>query len=1091
MMSYAFLRDEEVELARAEDLELELGGDTQSSRAAADQSVAEICSWAEANQSFATSEGGHAGFGEQGEQAGADLQSHPEHAEESGPDPHATAATAKGGAQGGEGEAAEGGAAQAAPKASDWRKGARAYNQAHAALVEQFNAATGDACGSGGDADPEKVARWQTEHQVAPDGRIGPRTFQAAKRVSAARAAAASKEAVSAGAGGGGATTATTTTAGAGTATAATSKTPTTSSTTTTTTTTATSGGATTSNANTTTARSDAGPQPISPQLAEQLRTQYARILKLFSLGQVTEQDAVGKLVAADKKLGGGKGSSDALLMIPFLLADLAKIAMKKAQTALASFGGDSEPAGAGTSGGAGGGGGTHTAPAAGEPYSGVYTAGSGKMTQQCQVYVSPGGVTATPDIFLFFHGHRAQYNIDDKQTGKGEISGLDVAADAMTHARGKNVIAILPQGKLASGRGEQDRSHEGGYMPALQAGLPAFLSSVLGPLSKDLNMASLTPRHISIAGHSAGGYMGVHDAMSGAGELADEITDVTLMDTGYATSHFNDTAKWMYTGGPGKSVRIVGTKHQITKTHMHSGTFGKDALTTSAKKHGCTVVDMGAGEKRDEDTTVMQHSRIMKDGAVQCDVLILMYDHTHSAVRDHAPLRDRVMDDSILSIGEGAAGNDAFGHYDQGIYDEDGEGEHDNGHDEPATKVTPPKAEVQVERKPPQNKSTAGQTDVGSHAKDAGQKVEKKPETKAAKPQKVKSKKTAYDSTNGIDSYGNETERDTSTKGQKSKATTFATPFTVVRDGALYNAKKKELHKRLPKGTQVNVVDMKSNLVQVISSDPAATYTKEDNVWLEFSSLGGDGAARGLGNEHTDAKDKERADKIREGLPEGRNPGHSKFKWMFGGGFIPSMDGVSLSGSLMSKVNALMEWAIENDMVLGNISIGSGMRSPSAAHKLCVRYEIANMDTNKKVTLDALKALPGGRDQDGTKWYEAGWTEQQAIDNAKEMIRKAGASGKVAAAGYNFGDGRRAPLPINGRPGVSNHCSGHAVDVDIPWRSPSDPNKVDLWAWEHIYHQFGLTRPLHRDRGGKASMQESWHIEETGKDLEEESAGE
>jgi hypothetical protein len=165
-------------------------------------------------------------------------------------------------------------------------------------------------------------------------------------------------------------------------------------------------------------------------------------------------------------------------------------------------------------------------------------------------------------------------------------------------------------------------------------------------------------------------------------------------------------------------------------------------------------------------------------------------------------------------------------------------------------------------------------------------------------------------------------------------------------------------------------------------------------------------------------------------------------------------------------------------------------MRSPSAAHKLCVRYEIANMDTNKKVTLDALKALPGGRDQDGNKWYEAGWTEEQAIQNAKDMIKKAGASGKVAAAGYNFGDARRAPLPINGRPGVSNHCSGNAVDVDIPWRSPTDPNKVDLWAWEHIYHQFGLTRPLHRDRGGKASMQESWHIEETGKELEEESAG-
>src|SRR6187549_1668046 len=148
----------------------------------------------------------------------------------------------------------------------------------------------------------------------------------------------------------------------------------------------------------------------------------------------------------------------------------------------------------------------------------------------------------------------------------------------------------------------------------------------------------------------------------------------------------------------------------------------------------------------------------------------------------------------------------------------------------------------------------------------------------------------------------------------------------------------------------------------------------------------------------------------------------------MFGDGFMPSMDGVSLAGSLMSKVNALMEWAIANDMVTGNIVIGSGMRSPAAAHYLCVRYEIANMDTNRKVTLDSLKALDGGKDKDGNKWYEAGWTEQQAIDNAKAKIKKAGASGAVAAAGYNFGDKRRAPLPLSSSPGVSNHCSGHAV---------------------------------------------------------------
>jgi hypothetical protein len=56
---------------------------------------------------------------------------------------------------------------------------------------------------------------------------------------------------------------------------------------------------------------------------------------------------------------------------------------------------------------------------------------------------------------------------------------------------------------------------------------------------------------------------------------------------------------------------------------------------------------------------------------------------------------------------------------------------------------------------------------------------------------------------------------------------------------------------------------------------------------------------------------------------------------------------------------------------------------------------------------------------------------------------------------------------------------------------APRIRTRADLWAWEHIYHQFGLTRPLHRDRGGKPKMQESWHIEETGKELAEESANE
>ncbi|MBL0212646.1 MAG: hypothetical protein IPQ07_02050 [Myxococcales bacterium] len=60
--------------------------------------------------------------------------------------------------------------------------GARRYNRAHAAEVAEFLQATGNACvdESTGEADPYKVARWQADHGVPPDGRVGEQTLTAA-----------------------------------------------------------------------------------------------------------------------------------------------------------------------------------------------------------------------------------------------------------------------------------------------------------------------------------------------------------------------------------------------------------------------------------------------------------------------------------------------------------------------------------------------------------------------------------------------------------------------------------------------------------------------------------------------------------------------------------------------------------------------------------------------------------------------------------------------------------------------------------------------------------------------------------------------
>jgi peptidoglycan hydrolase-like protein with peptidoglycan-binding domain len=58
---------------------------------------------------------------------------------------------------------------------------ADAFNQRHAAEAAEFNQLTKDACaGEDGKLDPAAVKQWQRAHDVAPDGKIGPKTLAAA-----------------------------------------------------------------------------------------------------------------------------------------------------------------------------------------------------------------------------------------------------------------------------------------------------------------------------------------------------------------------------------------------------------------------------------------------------------------------------------------------------------------------------------------------------------------------------------------------------------------------------------------------------------------------------------------------------------------------------------------------------------------------------------------------------------------------------------------------------------------------------------------------------------------------------------------------
>jgi polyhydroxyalkanoate synthesis regulator phasin len=68
-----------------------------------------------------------------------------------------------------------------------WVAGARAYNAAHSEWVDEFNELTGHVARLDGEGkvDPQAVARWQSDHGQAADGKIGPHTVAAARKLKA------------------------------------------------------------------------------------------------------------------------------------------------------------------------------------------------------------------------------------------------------------------------------------------------------------------------------------------------------------------------------------------------------------------------------------------------------------------------------------------------------------------------------------------------------------------------------------------------------------------------------------------------------------------------------------------------------------------------------------------------------------------------------------------------------------------------------------------------------------------------------------------------------------------------------------------
>jgi hypothetical protein len=66
-----------------------------------------------------------------------------------------------------------------------WVGDARKYNDGHAGLVSDFNEATNSVCVVNGQLDPELVRKWQAEHGIPADGKVGPQTLAAARKAKA------------------------------------------------------------------------------------------------------------------------------------------------------------------------------------------------------------------------------------------------------------------------------------------------------------------------------------------------------------------------------------------------------------------------------------------------------------------------------------------------------------------------------------------------------------------------------------------------------------------------------------------------------------------------------------------------------------------------------------------------------------------------------------------------------------------------------------------------------------------------------------------------------------------------------------------
>ena len=274
-------------------------------------------------------------------------------------------------------------------------------------------------------------------------------------------------------------------------------------------------------------------------------------------------------------------------------------------------------------------------------------------------VFVPPGGIKqATVNVFVFYHGRGADYASSKTHAKNGGFEdNAAIGAKIPEAVANTGTIAICPQGH--GFKVDQDWGSIGaGGMKKMVDGALAHLSADLGHTEQPL-----TPGHISLAGHSAGG-----NALGQAAlEMPDNVFDVTLQEAGYGFERsWVKLREWFLTGKPVKHIRVItqnngagaATRKPVAekrKGEKHGAALSTDMIksySAELAKDGklpgpVTIEPISGSDQVEEGGIVLErgYKVLRSDGTLQGTMRLY---HVEDAKADHWAVSDQTMEISM-----------------------------------------------------------------------------------------------------------------------------------------------------------------------------------------------------------------------------------------------------------------------------------------------------------------------------------------------------------------------------------------------------------------------------------------------------------